>query len=59
MIRVGIPHDRYTVAFPADTCQMWVLDTTGSDEVRGPYLSSRQAWQIANDLNTTTTTTEH
>jgi hypothetical protein len=55
MIRVGIPHDRYTVAFHADSCQMWVLDTAGSEPARGPYPSSRQAWQIANDLNTTTT----
>jgi hypothetical protein len=53
MIRVGIPHDRYTVAFHADTSQMWVLDTTGHDQACGPYLSSRQAWQIANDLNAT------
>ena len=52
MIRVGIPHDRYTVAFHTDTCQMWILDTTRPDQPRGPYLSSRQAWQIANDLNT-------
>jgi hypothetical protein len=55
MILVGIPHDRYTMAFRADTCQMWVLDTTNEKPPRGPYLSSRQAWQIANDLNTTTT----
>jgi hypothetical protein len=52
MIQVGIPHDRYTVAFHADTCHMRVLDTPGTDELRRPYLSSRQAWQIANDLNT-------
>ena len=51
MIRVGIPHDRYTVAFHADTCQMWVLDTTDHDRPHRPYLSSRQAWQIANELN--------
>jgi hypothetical protein len=31
MIRVGIPHDRYTVAFHAESCQMWVLDTAGHD----------------------------
>ena len=59
MIRVGIPHDRYTVAFHADSCQMWVLDTTDHDRPRGPYLSSRQAWQIANDLNTTTAEHDH
>jgi hypothetical protein len=59
MIQVGIPHDRYTVAFHTDTCQMWVLDTAGHDEPRGPYPSSRQAWAIANDLNTTTNTTDH
>jgi hypothetical protein len=53
MIWVGIPHDRYTVAFNADTCQMWVLDTTDHDRPHGPYLSSRQACQIAEDLNTT------
>ena len=60
MIRVGIPHDRYTVAFHLDTCQLWVLDTDNEDQPRGPYPSSRQAWQIANDLNTvpTNTTTE-
>lgn len=52
MIRVGIPHDRYTVAFHADSCQMWVIDTTGPENPRGPYPSSRQAWQIANDLDT-------
>jgi len=52
LIAVGIPHDRYTVAFHLDTCQMWVIDTTGNDTDRGPYLSSRQAWTIANDLNT-------
>ena len=57
MIRVGIPHDRYTVAFHADTCQMWVLDTTDYDQPRGPYLSSRQAWQIANELNLSATRT--
>jgi hypothetical protein len=50
MIRVGVPHDRYTVAFHVDSCQMRVIDTDG--QPRGPYLSSRQAWQIANDLNT-------
>ena len=57
MIRVGIPHDRYTVAFHTDTCQMWVLDTTDHDRPRGPYLSSRQAWQIANELNLSATRT--
>jgi hypothetical protein len=57
MIRVGIPHDRYTVAFHADTGQMWVLDPADQEPPRGPYLSSRQAWQIANDLNVTTTGT--
>jgi hypothetical protein len=54
MIRVGVPHDRYTVAFHVDSCQLWVIDATGHDQPGGPYLSSRQAWQIANDLNTTT-----
>ena len=52
-IAVGIPHDRYTVAFHLDTCQMWVLDTAGRDTAHGPYLSSRQAWMIANELNIT------
>ncbi len=52
-IAVGIPHDRYTVAFHLDTCQMWVLDTAGGDAARGPYPSSRQAWMIANELNIT------
>ena len=55
MIRVGIPHDRYTVAFHVDTGQMWVLDTEHTERPHGPYLSSRQAWQIASDLNTATT----
>ena len=52
MIRVGIPHDRYTVAFHTDTAQMWVIDTTDHDRPQGPFLSSRQAWQIAEELNT-------
>ena len=52
MIRVGIPHDRYTVAFHSNSGQVWVLDTTDHDLPRGPYLSTRQAWQIAEDLNT-------
>jgi hypothetical protein len=51
IIAIGIPHDRYTVAFHLDTCQMWVLDTGGRDADRGPYLSSRQAWMVANELN--------
>jgi hypothetical protein len=51
MVKIGIPHDRYTVAFHIDTCQLWVLDTDGHDQPRGPYLSSRQAWVVANDLN--------
>ena len=51
-IAVGIPHDRYTVAFHLDTCQISVIDTDGRDDDRGPYPSSRQAWMIANDLNT-------
>ena len=38
---------------PPDTCQMWVLDTAGSDTAHGPYPSSRQAWMIANELNIT------
>ena len=56
MIRVGIPHDRYTVAFHTDTCQMWVIDTTDHERLHGPYLSSRQAWHVANELNLTTST---
>jgi hypothetical protein len=35
MIQIGIPHDRYTVAFHADTCQIWILDTACNDEPRG------------------------
>jgi hypothetical protein len=58
MIRVGIPHDRYTVAFHLETCQMWVLDTTGRDKPCGPYLSSRQAWVAANELNSRATTAD-
>ena len=51
VIAVGIPHDRYAVALHLDTCQMWVLDTGGRAADRGPYLSSRQAWMVANELN--------
>ena len=51
-IAVTVPHDRYHVAVQVDTCQMWVLDSTGRDAPHGPFPSSRQAWLEANDLNT-------
>jgi hypothetical protein len=51
-IAVGVPHGRYTVAFHLESGQMSVLDTTGRDPARGPFLSSRQAWMVANELNT-------
>jgi hypothetical protein len=57
LVAVGIPHDRYTIAVHLDSHQVWVIDTANRDQPRGPYLSSRQAWAIANDLNTTNPTT--
>jgi hypothetical protein len=63
LVAVGIPHDRYTIAIHLDSHQIWVIDTADSNRPRGPYLSSRQAWAIANDLKatnlTTTTTTKN
>jgi hypothetical protein len=51
LVRVAIPHGRYTIAVHLDSLQVWVIDTSGRDRPRGPYPSSRQAWAIANDLN--------
>ncbi len=51
LCEVAIAHDRYTVAFHVTTCQMWVIDSTGRDQPRGPFLASRQAWAEALDLN--------
>jgi hypothetical protein len=51
LCEVAIAHDRYTVAFHVTTCQMWVIDGTGRDKPRGPFLASRQAWVEALDLN--------
>ena len=48
---MAIAHDRYTVAFQVTSCQMWVIDSTGRDRPRGPFLASRQAWAEALDLN--------
>jgi hypothetical protein len=54
LCEVAIAHDRYTVSFHVTTCQMWVIDSTGRDQPRGPFLASRQAWAEALDLNTRT-----
>jgi hypothetical protein len=54
LCEVAIAHDRYTVAFHVTSCQMWVIDSTGHDQPRGPFLASRQAWAEALDLNTRT-----
>ncbi len=51
LCEVAIAHDRYTVAFHVTSCQMWVIDSTGRDQPRGPFLASRQAWAEALDLN--------
>ena len=51
LCEVAIAHDRYTVSFHVTTCQMWVIDSTGRDQPRGPFLASRQAWAEALDLN--------
>lgn len=52
LCEVAIAHDRYTVAFHVTRCQLWVIDSTGQDQPRGPFLASRQAWAEALDLNT-------
>jgi hypothetical protein len=51
LCELAIAHDRYTVAFHVTTCQMWVIDSTGQDKPRGPFLASRQAWAEALELN--------
>ena len=51
LCEVAIAHNRYTVAFHVTSCQMWVIDSTGRDAPRGPFLASRQAWAEALDLN--------
>ena len=51
LCQMAIAHDRYTVAFHVTTCQMWVIDSTGQDQPRGPFLASRSAWAEALDLN--------
>jgi hypothetical protein len=48
---MAIAHDRYTVAFHVTSCQTWVIDSTGHDTPRGPFLASRSAWAEAHDLN--------
>lgn len=48
---LAVPHDRYSVAFQVTTCQMWVVDSTGRDQPRGPFLSCRHAWELAINLN--------
>ena len=52
LCELAIAHDRYTVAFHVTSCQMWVIDSTGQDHPRGPFLASRQAWTEAHLLNT-------
>jgi hypothetical protein len=52
LCEVAIAHGRYTVAIHLTSCQMWVIDSTGQDQARGPFLASRQAWAEALDLNT-------
>jgi hypothetical protein len=52
LCEVAIAHDRYTVALHVTSRQMWVIDSTGQDPPRGPFLASRQAWAEALDLNT-------
>lgn len=52
LCELAIAHDRYTVAFHVTSGQMWVIDSTGQDQPRGPFLASRQAWAEALDLNT-------
>lgn len=54
LCEVAIAHDRYTVAFHVTSCQMWVIDSTGHDQPRGPFLASRQAWAEALELNART-----
>ena len=51
LCQMAIAHDRYTVAFHVTTCQMWVIDSTGRDKPRGPFLASRLAWAEALELN--------
>jgi hypothetical protein len=51
LCEVAIAHGRYTVSFDVTTCRMWVIDSTGRDQPRGPFLASRQAWAEALDLN--------
>ncbi len=57
LCQLAIAHDRYTVSFHVTTCQMWVIDSTGQDKPRGPFLASRQAWAEAHELNQTNTLT--
>jgi hypothetical protein len=54
LCEVAIAHDRYTVAFHVTSCQIWVVDGTGHDAPRGPFLACRQAWAEALDLNART-----
>ncbi len=57
LCQLAIAHDRYTVSFHVTTCQMWVIDSTGQDAPRGPFLASRTAWAEALDLNHANTPT--
>ncbi len=57
LCELAIAHDRYTVSFHVTTCQMWVIDTTGRDAPRGPFLATRTAWAEALELNHANTLT--